>query len=204
MIVPDDMDVFYHPMSESNSNMNAASYYNSSSIRPQSLNYARVSGQVCRPHFHSALHPWISAADTKGPPMVPHPAHHSGAPWCSPFTSKPSPHHANHSRMAVHAHGPSASSHSSPHLFTFPPTPPKDATPDNVSGHSQPSATNTANVSISEFGGTSLCSSSDASLEMKSHYVGSSHHPMITSWGSTLSNSASCNKQREVYKIADD
>lgn len=81
---------------------------------------ARVpGGQVCRPHFHSALHPWISdpakAAAAAAAAMVPH---HGPASWCSPFAGKPQP------------SPPTAPSHSSPHLFSFPPTPPKDATPD--------------------------------------------------------------------------
>ncbi|RWS14844.1 GATA-binding factor 2-like protein [Dinothrombium tinctorium] len=137
--------------------------------------------------------------------MVPHPAHHTGPTWCSPFPSKPSPHHPNHSGMGVH-HAPSAPSHSSPHIFTFPPTPPKDATPDNVSsGHSQ--STSTASVSAAssnnDFGSTSnaVCSSSERSLEIavsfKSHYADSSHHNMISTWGSNLANSATCNKPRE-------
>ncbi|XP_044753144.1 GATA-binding factor C isoform X2 [Coccinella septempunctata] len=69
------------------------------------------SGQMCRPHFHTPLHPWLS--DSK-------PLAHSG-PWV-PFgggdpdksqspSSAPSQHH---------------------NLFAFPPTPPKDSTPDSV------------------------------------------------------------------------
>lgn len=79
------------------------------------------SSQMCRPHFHTPLHPWISEG---GKPMVPHPAH--GSAWCSPFTSAASkpPH-----QQAPPPH------HSSPALFSFPPTPPKDATPDTVTGH---------------------------------------------------------------------
>ncbi|UYV61812.1 GATA3 [Cordylochernes scorpioides] len=70
------------------------------------------SSQMCRPHFHTPLHPWLS--DTK--PVVPH-----ASQWCSPFSSKP------HPSPPAGPHGPP---HSSPHLFTFPPTPPKDVTPD--------------------------------------------------------------------------
>jgi hypothetical protein len=182
---------------------------------------ARVtSGQVCRPHFHTPLHPWISA-DAK-PPMVPHPAHHShpaGPSWCSPFgTGKPSmSHHPSPPGMGV-AHAPSASSHSSPHLFSFPPTPPKDATPDNVSGASAPGNAGPAPGSISgsaanDFGSTSSSSSStnaiacssvgsdtlssSAASELKPYYVNAAtHHNMITSLGSALSNCSS-SKPRE-------
>lgn len=75
---------------------------------------------MCRPHFHSPLHPWISdsAKAAAAAAMVPH----HGAAWCSPFPGKPEP------------SPPTAPSHSSPHLFSFPPTPPKDATPDPAAG----------------------------------------------------------------------
>lgn len=176
---------------------------------PVSLLARVTSGQVCRPHFHSPLHPWISAADGK-PAMVPHPAH-GGPSWCPPFPSKPSPHHPSPPGMGVHA--PTAPSHSSPHLFSFPPTPPKDATPDNVSGASAAGSGNPAPGSVSgsaggsgtEFGSSSsnaiACSSvgSDSvtnSSEAKPYYVGSSHHNMITSLGSALSNCSS-SKPRE-------
>ena len=167
-----------------------------------------TSGQVCRPHFHSPLHPWIST-EAK-PPMVPHPAHHTGPSWCSPFPSEPSSHHSNSSGMNVH-HSSSASSHSSPHLFGFPPTPPKDATPDNLSSGYSQSSTGLGSISSSSVNGNEFscrsnsitssglaCSSSDpSSLDAKSHYVGASHHNMITTWGSSLANSSSTNKPRE-------
>lgn len=81
---------------------------------------------MCRPHFHTPLHPWIS--EGAKPPMVPHPAH--GSAWCSPFSGKP-PHGGS---TAPPLHSGSLPPHSSPHLFSFPPTPPKDATPDTVTG----------------------------------------------------------------------
>ncbi|XP_054164196.1 transcription factor GATA-3-like isoform X4 [Oppia nitens] len=93
-----------------------------------------TNGGVYRPHFPSPLHPWISA-DGKSP-MVPHPAHHpSGANWFG-AAAKGAVHHSSPAGMDVSAHGSAAQSHSSPHLFSFPPTPPKDATPDTVSGGS--------------------------------------------------------------------
>uniref|UniRef100_T1J848 GATA-type domain-containing protein n=1 Tax=Strigamia maritima TaxID=126957 RepID=T1J848_STRMM len=91
------------------------------------------SSQVCRPHFHTPLHPWIG--DTSKP-VVPHPAH--GSAWCSPFSSKASHHGSPTAPLSVHPANSMASgiSHSSPHLFSFPPTPPKDATPDSVNASS--------------------------------------------------------------------
>ena len=190
-----------------------------------------TSGQVCRPHFHSPLHPWISAEGKQ--PMLPHPAHHPGQPsWCSPFGSKPvTSHHNSPPGMGV-AHAPNASSHSSPHLFSFPPTPPKDATPDNVSGSastangnaqsanappgslgssefgsastgSQSSSTSsTANAQLapncsSSVGSSDTLSSSAGAGELKPYYVNAAtHHNMITSLGSALTNCSS-SKPRE-------
>ncbi|CAH2107097.1 unnamed protein product [Euphydryas editha] len=69
------------------------------------------SGQVCRPHFHTPLHPWL---DSK--------ALGSGA-WGGGFQQDAAP-----------ADKPlSPAQHPHPHpLFSFPPTPPKDSTPDSV------------------------------------------------------------------------
>ncbi|XP_013773452.2 GATA-binding factor 2-like isoform X2 [Limulus polyphemus] len=143
LLAPDDVDVFFHSLDSNGNPVNPASYYASPAAARAVHGYrgphARVSGgQVCRPHFHPPLHPWITET---AKPMVPHPAH--GSAWCSPFSSKP-PHHPSPSGAPLGMHPathpvPSSSSlpsHSSPHLFSFPPTPPKDATPDNVTGAS--------------------------------------------------------------------
>ena len=108
-------------------------------------------------------------------------------------------------------HSSPASSHSSPHLFGFPPTPPKDATPDNLSSGYSQANTGLGSITNSSVNGNEFpcrsnsltssalaCSSSDSSsLDTKSHYVGASHHNMITTWGSSLANSSSTNKPRE-------
>lgn len=69
------------------------------------------SGQVCRPHFHTPLHPWLESK-----------ALGSGA-WGSGFQQDAAP---NDKPL-------SPAQHHHPHpLFSFPPTPPKDSTPDSV------------------------------------------------------------------------
>ena len=82
-----------------------------------------TTSQVCRPHFHTPLHTWI--ADTK--PVVPH-AHSS---WISPF-SKSLSHPSASAPITIQpsASIPSVTSASAHSLFSFPPTPPKDSTPD--------------------------------------------------------------------------
>ncbi|GBN22332.1 Transcription factor GATA-3 [Araneus ventricosus] len=130
------------------------------------------SSQMCRPHFHTPLHPWISEG---GKPMVPHPAH--GSAWCSPFSGKP--HHPSGSSGPLGVHAPSHTGslppHSSPHLFSFPPTPPKDATPDTVSGAS------TGHATVTDYGGNSAgIVASSSSEDIKGHHTPN----MITSLGS--------------------
>ncbi|XP_077541730.1 GATA-binding factor 2-like isoform X3 [Haemaphysalis longicornis] len=122
VLAQEDMDMFFHSLQDGAGGPAAASsYYANQRAAVHGYRPAppRVpSGQVCRPHFHSPLHPWISdtaKAAAAAAAMVPH----HGAAWCSPFPpAKPQP------------SPPTAPSHSSPHLFSFPPTPPKDATPD--------------------------------------------------------------------------
>lgn len=70
------------------------------------------SGQVCRPHFHAPLHPWLPDGAKS--------LSHSG-PWVPFGSGDPDK-----------SQSPS-SAPSQPHnLFSFPPTPPKDSTPDSV------------------------------------------------------------------------
>ncbi|KPJ01544.1 GATA-binding factor C [Papilio xuthus] len=80
-----------------------------------SIDYCRTlsggSGQVCRPHFHTPLHPWL---DSKAL---------GGGAWGGGFQQD-----------GAQADKPlSPAQHHHPHpLFSFPPTPPKDSTPDSV------------------------------------------------------------------------
>lgn len=71
------------------------------------------SSQVCRPHFHAPLHPWLSDG-TK-------PLAHSG-PWV-PFGG------GDPDKSQSPSSGPTSQPHN---IFSFPPTPPKDSTPDSV------------------------------------------------------------------------
>ncbi|RXM97677.1 Transcription initiation factor TFIID subunit 3 [Acipenser ruthenus] len=80
--------------------------------------------QVCRPPLIHGSLSWLDGNKALG-------SHHSTSPWnLSPFP-KTSLHHSSPGALSVY---PSASSagHSSPHLFTFPPTPPKDVSPDSA------------------------------------------------------------------------
>mgnify|MGYP005984567383 FL=1 len=69
------------------------------------------SGQVCRSHFHAPLHPWLSDG-TK-------PLGHSG--WVPFGGGDPDK-----------SQSPSSAPGQPHNIFSFPPTPPKDSTPDSV------------------------------------------------------------------------
>ncbi|KAG8190419.1 hypothetical protein JTE90_009257 [Oedothorax gibbosus] len=153
LLAPDDVDVFFHSLDANGNPVNPATYYASPAAARAVHSYRPThtrmpSSQMCRPHFHTPLHPWISEG---GKPMVPHPAH--GSAWCSPFSSASKPQ-------------PPPPHHSSPHLFSFPPTPPKDATPDTVTngggGHASSS------IGGGDYPGLNSASSDD----VKSHNLG--------------------------------
>lgn len=155
---------------------------------------ARLTGtQVCRPHLiHS---PGISWLDGGKAALS---AHHHNAWAVSPF-SKPSLHHpgsaspgglsavypCSSNSNTVSASSLSPPSHSSPHLYAFPPTPPKDVSPDP--GAASPSATRMDekdsikyHVSLAEgmkLEGSSPLRSSLASMSAQSP---STHHPIPT------------------------
>ena len=99
---------------------------------PISLYFPGTPSQVCRPHFHTPLHPW-ALSDTK--PVVPHA--HSSWPAISPFSkSGSSLSHPGSANPLATVHPPSSLASgvsSNSQLFSFPPTPPKDSTPE-ISG----------------------------------------------------------------------
>lgn len=82
--------------------------------------------QVCRPPLLHGSLPWLDGGKALG-------SHHTASPWnLGPF-SKTSIHHGSPGPLSVYPPASSSSlsaGHSSPHLFTFPPTPPKDVSPD--------------------------------------------------------------------------
>ncbi len=123
---------------------------------------------MCRPHFHSPLHPW----DSK--PLVPHA--HSTAWMTSPFSSKGALSHPSSSPLG-HSAGLAGSSGSSTssanHLFNFPPTPPKDSTPD-MSGSGANGANGahggvSAGGSSHDYSPTGDHSKSPASIKAETH-----------------------------------
>ncbi|XP_007235048.2 transcription factor GATA-3 isoform X1 [Astyanax mexicanus] len=121
--LPDDMDVLFNIDGQGNH-----PYYGNRAIQRYPPPH---SSQVCRPSLlHSSL-PWLDGSKGIGP-------HHSASPWMGPFPKTPLHHHGSPGTLSVYPPVSSSSSsssslsagHASPHLFTFPPTPPKDVSPD--------------------------------------------------------------------------
>ncbi|KAI5099262.1 transcription factor GATA-3 isoform X3, partial [Silurus meridionalis] len=91
--------------------------------------------QVCRPSLLHGSLPWLESSKGIGP--------HGASPWnLGPHFPKAPLHHGSPGPLSVYPPPPSSSAsssssssslstgHASPHLFTFPPTPPKDVSPD--------------------------------------------------------------------------
>ncbi|XP_059894358.1 transcription factor GATA-3 isoform X4 [Gadus macrocephalus] len=119
----EDVDVLFNIDGQGN---HVSPYYGNSVRAVQRYPPPPHSSQVCRPSLLHGSLPWLEGS--KGIS-----SHHSTSPWnLSPFQKNPL-HHGSPASLSVY---PSASSsslsggHSSPHLFTFPPTPPKDVSPD--------------------------------------------------------------------------
>ncbi|XP_075064708.1 trans-acting T-cell-specific transcription factor GATA-3 isoform X2 [Mixophyes fleayi] len=115
--LPEEVDVLFNIDGQGN---HVPSYYGNS-VRAVQRYPTTHPGQVCRPPL---LHPWLD----HGSKAIG--GHHPASPWnLNPFSKSHSP------TGPLTVYPPASSSslvtgHSSPHLFTFPPTPPKDVSPD--------------------------------------------------------------------------
>uniref|UniRef100_A0A9J7Y870 GATA binding protein 3 n=1 Tax=Cyprinus carpio carpio TaxID=630221 RepID=A0A9J7Y870_CYPCA len=113
-----DMDVFLNIDAQSNH-----PYYGNSVRAVQRYPPPHAGTQVCRPSLLHGSLPWLDGSKSIG-------SHHG---WnLGPFP-KTSLHHNSPGPLSVYPPASSSSlsaGHSSPHLFTFPPTPPKDVSPD--------------------------------------------------------------------------
>ncbi|XP_062339086.1 transcription factor GATA-3 isoform X4 [Osmerus eperlanus] len=119
----DDVDVLFNIDGQGN---HVSPYYGNSVRAVQRYPPPPHSSQVCRPSLLHGSLPWLEGSKGIAP-------HHSTSPWnLSPFP-KTSLHHSSPAGLSVYPPTSSSSlsgGHSSPHLFTFPPTPPKDVSPD--------------------------------------------------------------------------
>ncbi|XP_041709485.2 transcription factor GATA-3 isoform X2 [Coregonus clupeaformis] len=118
----EDVDVLFNIDSQGN---HVSPYYGNSVRAVQRYPPPPHSSQVCRPSLLHGSLPWLDGSKAM--------QHHSTSPWnLSPF-QKSSLHHGSPAGLSVYPRRPPpplSGGHSSPHLFTFPPTPPKDVSPD--------------------------------------------------------------------------
>ncbi|XP_019627134.1 PREDICTED: GATA-binding factor 2-like isoform X2 [Branchiostoma belcheri] len=174
LLPPEDIDVFFHHLDAQGNPVNQAGYYASSAARAAAVYrppHAPVAGsQVCRPHFHTpTAMQWIES--TKKVTLM-HPGHSGHTAWCTnPFTK--SVHHPSASGpITVHPASSLASTassaHTSPSIFNFPPTPPKENTPDNV-------------TSSSGSGAAAALSGSGATADDKLKAASNNHYSMANS-----------------------
>ncbi|KAM6895453.1 transcription factor GATA-3 isoform 2-T2 [Xenentodon cancila] len=119
----EDVDVLFNIDGQGN---HVSPYYGNSVRAVQRYPPPPHSSQVCRPSLLHGSLPWLEGSKGIAP-------HHSSSPWnLSPFPKNPL-HHGSPASLSVYPPASSTSlstGHSSPHLFTFPPTPPKDVSPD--------------------------------------------------------------------------
>ncbi|XP_031560719.1 GATA-binding factor 2-like isoform X7 [Actinia tenebrosa] len=154
LLPPDEVDVFFHHLDGSGNAANWSYTSGPRSYRPSMchqmaahgptafqdpqnqpstpgscsrvfLPTARVpSSQVCRPHFHTPIQ-WIESKPSPLHCATPNPA----SVWCPPFQQSYRPNPAS-----VSGSSSTSGSHSSSHLFSFPPTPPKETSLEGADG----------------------------------------------------------------------
>ncbi|XP_018109688.1 GATA-binding factor 3 isoform X2 [Xenopus laevis] len=174
---PEDMDVLFNIDAQGN---HVPSYYSNSVRTVPRYPPPHHGSLVCHP---SILQSWTDGRKSLGGP-------HAASAWNLPFT-KPSIHHNSPGGLSVYPPASSASlatGHSSPHLFTFPPTPPKDVSPDpsiSTSGSTSSSRHEEKECVVSKY----QVSLGDTGMKLESLHprnsmsgIGgvSAHHPITT------------------------
>lgn len=151
---------------------------------------ARLTGnQVCRPHLiHSPGIPWLDPGKAALSA-----AHHHNA-WAVSHFSKPGLHTtgsgypcSSSSTGTAPVSSLTPASHSSPHLYSFPPTPPKDVSPDP--GPTSPTSTSTRmdekdsikyQVPLPDGMKMESCSPLRGGLASMNGQAAATHHPIPT------------------------
>ncbi|XP_018108230.1 GATA-binding factor 3-like isoform X3 [Xenopus laevis] len=175
---PEDMDVLFNIDAQGN---HVPSYYSNSVRTVPRYPPPHHGSLVCHP---SILQSWTDGRKSLGGP-------HAASAWNLPF-AKPSIHHNSPGGLSVYPSASSASlatGHSSPHLFTFPPTPPKDVSPDpsiSTPGSTSSSRHEEKECVVSKY----QVSLGDPGMKLESSHprnsmsgiggVPSAHHPITT------------------------
>ncbi|XP_067360019.1 endothelial transcription factor GATA-2a isoform X1 [Channa argus] len=185
LLPQDEVDMFLNHL-DSQGNP----YYTNSRARvTYSQAHARLTGnQVCRPHLiHSPGIPWLDAGKAALSA-----AHHHNA-WAVSHFSKPGLHPTGSGYSCSSSTGTAPvssltpASHSSPHLYSFPPTPPKDVSPDP--GPTSPTSTSTRmdekesikyQVPLTDSMKMESCSPLRSGLASMNSQAAATHHPIPT------------------------
>ncbi|XP_043944307.1 trans-acting T-cell-specific transcription factor GATA-3 isoform X2 [Protopterus annectens] len=179
--LPEDVDVLFNIESQGG---HVPSYYGNSVRAVQRYPPTHHGSQMCRPPLLHGSLSWLDGSKPLG-------SHHSAAPWnLSPF-SKTSIHHSSPGPLSVYPPASSSSlsaGHSSPHLFTFPPTPPKDISPDPGLTVPGPSSSNRQedkdcvkySVSITETMKLEASHPRNSMTTLGSSSSSAHHHPIAT------------------------
>ncbi|KAM9328153.1 transcription factor GATA-3 isoform 4-T4 [Pholidichthys leucotaenia] len=175
----EDVDVLFNIDGQGN---HVSPYYGNSVRAVQRYPPPPHSSQVCRPSLLHGSLPWLEGSKGIAP-------HHSNSPWnLSPFPKNPL-HHGSPASLSVYPPASSSSlstGHSSPHLFTFPPTPPKDVSPDpgistpgsGSSGRQEDKESIKYQVTLAE--SMKLESAHSRSVASIGAGASSAHHPITT------------------------
>ncbi|XP_052780419.1 transcription factor GATA-3-like isoform X2 [Mya arenaria] len=166
----DPMDMFSLPGGFEGSNSHRAAAAHNYYSNTRAMGYGGTTydrSNLCRPNFHHALNPW-APLDTKS--MV---GAHTG--WGLYRDNKQALSHSGTTPLSVHPASVATSG-----SFSFPPTPPKDGTPDN-------SAVNNNNTNTNNTNGNSDYTSSEKSVSKQEDitdnglsYSGHTAHPVPT------------------------
>ncbi|XP_075169479.1 GATA binding protein grain isoform X1 [Haematobia irritans] len=147
-----DMGAFYALESSGHHRRYYPSYHQHASRMPSS----HTSPQMCRPHFHTPLSSWLTSEHKSFAPA---------SPWGSPFACPQEP-------QVDHKLGQVGQTHQTTttgqHSFPFPPTPPKDSTPDSVqTGPSEYQAVVNAFMHQAQATGSSSLPDTSCALDIK-------------------------------------
>ncbi|XP_050340358.1 GATA-binding factor C isoform X1 [Bactrocera neohumeralis] len=146
-----DMSAFYALESNGHHRRYYPSYHQHTSRMPSS----HTSPQVCRPHFHPPLGSWLTSEHKSFAPA---------SPWGSPFACPQDPQVDHKVGQIGQSHQTTAGQHS----FPFPPTPPKDSTPDSVqTGPSEYQAVVNAFMHQAQSTGTTSIADTSCALDIK-------------------------------------
>ncbi|XP_037891623.1 GATA-binding factor C isoform X2 [Glossina fuscipes] len=147
-----DMGAFYALESNGHHRRYYPSYHQHTSRMPSS----HSSPQMCRPHFHPPLSSWLTSDHKSFAPA---------SPWGSPFACPQEPQLDHKLSQVGQTH---QSSVTGQHSFPFPPTPPKDSTPDSVqTGPSEYQAVVNAFMHQAQATGATTLADTSCALDIK-------------------------------------